>query len=105
MHPMLSMRRYPCWREKHGHTGSEQAGKEKQSIDRAPVGYRGRESGTVQGLRSAGVRKAELARRMGTLKQQVERLLDLDHASRIEQLEASFAALRIRLTIDIQHAA
>ena len=56
-------------------------------------------------LRSAGVRKAELARRMGIHKQQVERLLDLDHGSRIEQLEAAFAALNMRLTIDIQHAA
>jgi antitoxin HicB len=54
-------------------------------------------------LRSADVRKAELARRMGIHKQQVERLLDLDHASRIEQLEAAFRALN--LTIDIQLAA
>jgi antitoxin HicB len=56
-------------------------------------------------LRSAGVRKAELARRMGIHKQQVERLLDLDHASRIEQLEAAFRAFNRRLTIDIQDAA
>jgi len=56
-------------------------------------------------LRSAGVRKAELARRMGIHKQQVERLLDLDHASRIEQLEAAFTALSMRLTIGVQHAA
>jgi len=56
-------------------------------------------------LRSAGVRKAELARRMGIHKQQVERLLDLDHASRIEQLEAAFTALNMRLTIDVQTAA
>jgi antitoxin HicB len=56
-------------------------------------------------LRSAGVRKAELACRMGIHKQQVERLLDLDYASRIEQLEAAFTALNLRLTIDIQHAA
>jgi antitoxin HicB len=56
-------------------------------------------------LRSAGVRKAELARRMGIHKQQVERLLDIDHASRIEQLEAAFAALRMRLVIEIQSAA
>ena len=43
-------------------------------------------------MRAAGVRKAGLARRMGIHKQQVERLFDLDHASRIEQLEAAFAA-------------
>ena len=46
-------------------------------------------------MKAAGVRKAGLARRMGIHKQQVERLFDLDHASRIEQieqLEAAFAA-------------
>jgi antitoxin HicB len=56
-------------------------------------------------LRATGVRKAELARRMGIQKQQVDRLLDLDHASRIEQLEAAFAALKMRLVVDIQDAA
>jgi len=56
-------------------------------------------------LRSAGVRKSELARRMGIHKQQVERLMDIGHTSRIEQLEAAFAALQMRLVIDIQKAA
>ena len=56
-------------------------------------------------LRSAGVRKAELARRMGIHKQQVERLMDIGHTSRIEQLEAAFAALQMRLVISIQEAA
>jgi hypothetical protein len=50
------------------------------------------------------VRKAELARRMGIHKQQVDRLLDIDHASRIEQLEAAFSALQMRLIIAVQHA-
>jgi len=43
-------------------------------------------------LRSRGVRKADLARRMGIHQQQVDRLLDIDQASRTEQLEAAFAA-------------
>ena len=55
-------------------------------------------------LRASGVRKAELARRMGIHKQQIDRLLDIDHASRIEQLEAAFAALQMRLVVDIQPA-
>jgi antitoxin HicB len=55
-------------------------------------------------LRSRGVRKAELARRMGIHKQQVDRLLDIDHASRIEQLEAAFSALQMRLIVEVQHA-
>jgi antitoxin HicB len=61
--------------------------------------------GLYRAIRSRGVRKAELARRMGIHKQQVDRLLDIDHASRIEQLEAAFAALQMRLTVDIQPAA
>jgi antitoxin HicB len=56
-------------------------------------------------LRANGIRKAELARRMGIHKQQVERLVDPDHTSRIEQLEAAFTALNMRLVIDIQDAA
>ena len=56
-------------------------------------------------MRAAGVRKAGLARRMGIHKQQVERLFDLDHASRIEQLEAAFAALGKRLLIAVDDAA
>jgi len=56
-------------------------------------------------MRAAGVRKAELARRMGIHKQQVERLMDIDHASRIEQLEDAFAALDMRLVVEIRAAA
>jgi antitoxin HicB len=56
-------------------------------------------------LRSSGIRKAELARRMGIHKQQVERLMDIDHTSRIEQLEDAFAALKMRLVVDVQRAA
>ena len=57
------------------------------------------------GMRDSGVRKSELARRMGIHKQQVERLLDMDHTSRIEQLEAAFTALGKRLMIAIGDAA
>jgi hypothetical protein len=42
---------------------------------------------------------------MGIHKQQVDRLLDLDHASRIEQLEAAFRVLQMRMIIEIQNAA
>jgi len=62
-------------------------------------------TGLYMALRASGLRKTELARRMGIHKQQVDRLLDIDHASRIEQLEAAFAALQMRLTVDIQPAA
>jgi len=42
---------------------------------------------------SQGVRKAELARRLGWKAPQVDRLLDLNHASRLDQLEAAAKAL------------
>jgi antitoxin HicB len=56
-------------------------------------------------MRESGIRKTELARRMGQPKQQIERLLSLQHASRLDQIEAAFAALRKRLTIEIRDAA
>ncbi len=40
-----------------------------------------------------GVRKAELARRLGWKGPQVDRLFDLEHASRLDQLEAAAKAL------------
>ena len=55
-----------------------------------------------QAMIEQGVRKAELARRTGWHMPQVERLLDLRHASRMEQIEAAARALgktvEIRLT-------
>jgi antitoxin HicB len=56
-------------------------------------------------MRESGIRKTELARRMGQPKQQIERLLSLEHASRLDQIEAAFAALSKRLTIEIRDAA
>lgn len=56
-------------------------------------------------MRSAGVRKAELARRLGCHMRQVDRLLDIHHASRLDQIEAAFAALNKRVVIDVQEAA
>lgn len=40
-----------------------------------------------------GVRKAELARRLGWKAPQVDRLFDLNHASKLEQLELAAKAL------------
>jgi len=40
-----------------------------------------------------GIRKAELARRLGWKVPQVDRLFDLSHASRLDQLEAAAKAL------------
>ncbi|MEK7406990.1 MAG: type II toxin-antitoxin system HicB family antitoxin [Acidobacteriota bacterium] len=56
-------------------------------------------------MRSAGVRKAELARRLGCHMRQVDRLLDIHHASRLDQMEAAFAALKKTLVLDVRDAA
>lgn len=56
-------------------------------------------------LRRQGVRKAELAKRLGWHLPQVDRLLDLRHDSRMDQLEKAFAALGKRIVISIEDAA
>jgi antitoxin HicB len=54
---------------------------------------------------ASGVRKAHLARQLGIPKANVDRLFDVRHSSRIEQLEAAFAAIGKRMGIQIQDAA
>jgi len=55
-----------------------------------------------EAMRQAGVRKSELARRMGVQKSQVDRLLDLRHRSRLDQIEAALAKLHKRLAIHVE---
>jgi len=56
-------------------------------------------------MRSAKVCKAELARRLGCQMPQIDRLLDLNHTSRIGQVEAAFRALDKQIVIDIRDRA
>lgn len=49
--------------------------------------------GLYEAMRNAGVRKAELARRLRWHMPQVDRLLSLRHGSRLEHLEAALAVL------------
>lgn len=58
-----------------------------------------------EAMRNAGVRKAELARRLRWHMPQVDRLLSLRHGSRLEHLEAALAALDHRLEIRIVRGA
>lgn len=44
-------------------------------------------------VREAGISRAELARRLGWHREQVDRLFRLDHASRVDQIEAAFKKL------------
>lgn len=57
--------------------------------------------GIYQAMRDQNVRKSELARRLGWHMPQVDRLLDLHHASRLEQVESALSALGRRLEVDI----
>jgi antitoxin HicB len=50
-------------------------------------------------LLTQGVRKSELARRLGVHMPQVDRLLDLRHSSKIEQIEAALNLLGKRLEV------
>jgi antitoxin HicB len=61
--------------------------------------------GLYMEMRASRVRKADLARRLGCHMRQVDRLLDLRHASRLDQIEAAFAALHKRVVIEIRDAA
>ena len=56
-------------------------------------------------LRAGRISKAELARRLNCHLPQVDRLLDLHHGSRLDQLEAAFRALGKRLSVQILDAA
>jgi antitoxin HicB len=56
-------------------------------------------------LRAAGVKKIELARRLDCSPSQVDRLLDITHESKLDQLEAAFRAIGKRLEIEVVEAA
>ena len=56
-------------------------------------------------LRESGITRAELARRLGWHREQVDRLFRLDHASRLDRLEAAFKALQRELDVRLLDAA
>jgi antitoxin HicB len=53
----------------------------------------------------SGLKKAEFARRIGIPKTHIERLFSLRHHSRLNQIEAAFAALGKRLHVEARDAA
>jgi antitoxin HicB len=54
-----------------------------------------------EAMREQGVGRARLARRLGWHLLQVNRALDLRHASRMEHVEAALAALGLRLIVAV----
>lgn len=58
-----------------------------------------------QAMRDQGFTQAELARRLGCDSRQVRRLLDLDHNSRLDLMDAALRALGKKLLVNVQNAA
>ncbi len=52
-----------------------------------------------QGMRDEGVGKAELARRLGWHMPQVDRALDVQHRSRLDQMDAALGAIGRQLHV------
>jgi antitoxin HicB len=61
--------------------------------------------GLYQAARAAGVSKADLCRRLGWHGPQVDRLFDLNHASKIEQIDQALRVLGKELVVTVRDAA
>ncbi len=66
-----------------------------------PSALEGAKLGVYKAMTEQGVKKSELARRLGWHMPQVDRLLDLRHASRLDQIEAAARALGRQLEVRI----
>lgn len=66
-----------------------------------PSALEGAKLGVYQAMTEQGVKKAELARRLGWHMPQVDRLFDLRHASRLDQIEAAARVLGRHLEVRV----
>ena len=66
-----------------------------------PSALEGAKLGVYQGMTEQGIKKAELARRLGWHTPQVDRLFDLRHASRLDQIEAAARVLGRHLEVRV----
>ena len=57
--------------------------------------------GVYQAMMEQGIKKAELARRLGWHMPQVDRLFDLRHASRLDQIEAAAHILGKQVRVQV----
>ncbi len=55
-------------------------------------------------MREQGVKKADLARKMKLHRQEIERLLDFEHATSLNKIERAFAAMGKTLKIEVADA-
>jgi len=56
-------------------------------------------------MQQAGLRKADLARKLHCQKSEIDRLLDLRHSSRLDQIERALKVLGKRLVLTLEDAA
>ena len=66
-----------------------------------PTALESAKLGVYQAMTEQGIRKAELARRLGWHTPQVDRLFDLRHASRLDQIEAAARVLGRQLEVRV----
>ena len=66
-----------------------------------PSALDGAKLGVYQAMTEQGIKKSELARRLGWHMPQVDRLFDLRHASRLDQIEAAARALGRHLEVRV----
>ena len=66
-----------------------------------PSALEGAKLGVYRAMTEQGIKKAELARRLGWHMPQMDRLFDLRHASRLDQIEAAARVLGRQLEVRI----
>ena len=66
-----------------------------------PSALAGAKLGVYQAMTEQGIKKAELARRLGWHMPQIDRLFDLRHASRLDQIAAAARALGKQLEVRV----
>ena len=66
-----------------------------------PSALEGAKLGVYQAMTEQGIKKSELARRLGWHMPQVDRLFDLRHASRLDQIEAAARVLGRQLEVRV----
>jgi len=67
-----------------------------------PSALEGAKLAVYKAMMDQGIRKADLARRLGWHMPQVDRLFDLRHASKFEQLQTAASALGKRLVLSME---
>ena len=88
-------------RAAHTSSGTSISTKNRFSGTVRPSALEGAKLGVYQAMTEQGIKKSELARRLGWHMPQIDRLFDLRHASRLDQIEAAARALGRQLDVRV----